>query len=209
MTSGKLILRICGMACMGKSYSLSLLSSKYNILGTDFYENVERCPLFRLKHDIKVIQIIYSIYMSTIHLYPSNSDPSKFTLQDRCCFSDLFYQTVYDEMTRKNSGLPRLDMIFNNKLLREEFEKYHILFILSSPDSHEKVLDRMKMRQNDIDRLSIDYVQAQYLVFSHLKQYKIPSFYFLELPKEALYTKQGSELITNKIVSIEKQMSGA
>ena len=105
-------------------------------------------------------------------------------------------------------GLAHLDSIFCSSFVQERMQNYPILFIIGVPQSHDKILSKMKQRKNNLDILKKEYVTAQYEVFSHLKNYDFPHFYFLDLEEEELYTPiatQKMELSVNAIFHLFKQ----
>ena len=193
---------LCGLSAIGKSSLLRKMETLgYAVIYTDFHENIERCSSFKDKHQNKLIQITYSehVMSSKIIRPPKNGR----ILQDRFVFSDVIYETIYLQMKDK-SGLEKLDSLLKIDFHRAQFEKYRVLFLLTEPSNFERVLQKMILRKNDIDILSLEYLHAQYEVFTHLQSYAISSFHFLYLKDCELYCELGTKRIIETLEEIFK-----
>ena len=192
------ILSLCGMACVQKSSTAASLADEYQIVFNDFFENSSLCPLFKEKHTDRLAQVFYSEFVGNRLQGLSSNTP---ILQDRCILSDAFYEAIYMQM-RSGNGIQALNEKLRNDLIKERISTYNILFVIAPPSCHFKILQKMKDRKNSIDTLTMDYVVAQWEIFSHLKTYKIPNFHFIDLKSSEIYTEKAPESIRKKIKDI-------
>ena len=204
MADIKFTLHFCGMALTGKSTMIQKLSkdSRYHVYYTDYFENCEHTPVFKDKSDQGIIQILYTIHMAS---FRSVQKEDKENIQDRSVLSDIFYELVFAEMKDK-TGISKLDSLMKVPLFCNIFRGFNVLFFIAKPDCHELVLEKMKARGNGIDILSLEYVQAQWKIFTQLKTLGFTNFCFLDFSKHELFTKKQEEIVLKEVTSIFEEI---
>ena len=64
----------------------------------------------------------------------------------------------------------------------------------------------MKARGNGIDILSLEYVQAQWKIFTQLKTLGFTNFRFLDFSKDELFTQRQEEIVLKEVTSIFEEI---
>ena len=103
----------CGTACLGKSYLLSALEqeAEIGVVYSDYKENTDRIPLFKLKHESLSIQAVYTANM--MRMYYGNECTNPIVCHDRNMFSDIFYDCVNLELHETGKGVRKLEEVYS------------------------------------------------------------------------------------------------
>ena len=191
-------LTLCGFSGVGKTEFIKNLGNSYDTLFLDYHENSKRCGMLKNKHSDPVVQILYTIYVTNEYRLVQGE---KRLIQDRCAISDVLYECVYEHM-KDGSGIRKLDQIFEDPFMVDIIKEFNILFLIVPPNAHQKVLDQMILRGNGIDILSLEYLEAQWIIFEHLRKFDLSNFFFHTIPKHELYTEEMISRLAKRIETI-------
>lgn len=116
-------------------------------------------------------------------------------IHDRSPFAVLLYSIIRD----KSFDLNELDVVFKQILELDLIKSNeNFLIILPNPNDFQLVLNLMIKRNNNIDELSLEYVDRQYKVFFKFgKFFNLPTF---TVSHEIDQISQSQKLLYNNIV---------
>ncbi|EZG42839.1 putative DUTPase, partial [Gregarina niphandrodes] len=148
---------IDGTACLGKTSVLRRISLQYpKVVIGDFAEDVRLYPVFKDKNTDGAIDIAYTIFQL--------SKLQAGSIHDRGPLSALTYSLIFSIIEGRRSMQQTEDLIAQfPKEMWEIPKRMQTIIVLE--DDPQSCLERMRLRNNGLDIMTMEYVRVQNEVF--------------------------------------------